>query len=103
MPRRVRLLRTDAGPRDEVDAFLSEQFDAPFDDLFVELHDGDTVHQQAADSVGLFVDGHRVPGAVQLGGGGKAGGPGADNGDPFAGPHRRWFGARPNLRQSRGR
>ena len=64
--------------------------DAAQDDLpLVELHVRDAVHEQSARAVGALEDRDRVAGAVELGGGGQAGGAGADDGDLLAGAHGR--------------
>ena len=59
------------------------------------LEIGDAVAQQAADAVGLFEDGDGVAGARELLRGGEAGGSGTDDGDAFAGAHRRRLGLDP--------
>ena len=45
---------------------VGHQPDAPLDELLVELHVRNAVHQEAADPVGPLEDGDGVPGLVQL-------------------------------------
>ena len=40
--------------------------------LLVELHVGNAVHEQAADAVGAFINGHQVTGAIELRRAGKS-------------------------------
>ena len=68
----------------ELDAGLGEQVDAALDDALVELHVRHAVHQQPADPVVPLEHGDAVAGAVELVGGGEAGGPGADDRDGLA-------------------
>ena len=76
----------DGGVADEFDAGVFHQLDAAEDDfLFVQLHVGDAIHQEAAGTVGALEDRDRVAGLVELLGGGKTGGAGADDGDFLAG------------------
>ena len=65
-------IRADVGVGDELDALRGHQIDAPLDDLFVELHVGNAVHEQPADAVGAFVNGDLMAGAIELRGAGKA-------------------------------
>ncbi len=64
-----------------VDAFIGQHLQTALDNRFFELHIRDAVHEQPADPVGPFVDGDRMPGAVELGGSREPGGAGADDGD----------------------
>ncbi len=75
----------DVGVRDELDAGFAQQIDAPLHDPLVELHVRDAVHQQAADAVGPLVDRDLVADLVELGRGGEARRPAADDRDPLAG------------------
>jgi hypothetical protein len=65
-------LAADVRRSDERHAFLAQQVYAALDDALVELHVRDAVHEQAADTVGPFVDGDGVAGLVELCGGGEA-------------------------------
>ena len=69
--------------------FGRHQIDAALDDLLVQLHVGDAVHEQPADAVGAFVDGHLMAGRVQLRGAGQPGRPGPDHRHLLAGALRR--------------
>ena len=89
------IVLADLAVGDEGDALGRHQIDAALDDALVELHVGDAVHEQAADAVGALEDGDPVAGLVELGGGGKPGGAGADDGDLLAGAHRRRLGHDP--------
>ena len=53
--------------------------------FLVQLHVGDTVHQQAADPIGPLVDGHIMSDLIQLSGGSQSGGAAADDGHALAG------------------
>src|SRR5690606_11279728 len=76
----------DVGVADEGDAFLlHDLYPAKDYVFFVQFHVGDAIHEEAAGAVGAFEDGDGVAGGVELGGGGEAGGTGADDGDFFAG------------------
>src|SRR5690606_8107399 len=76
------LILADLAVGNERDSFVAHQLDPPLDDaLRFELHGGDAVHQQAADAVGPREDGDVVTGTVELGGGGQARRPAADDGD----------------------
>ena len=80
---------------DKLHALLAHQIDAALDDILVQLHVRNAVHQQAADAVRAFVHRHRVAHLVQLIGRGQAGRAGADDGDLFAGPLGGRFGGHP--------
>ena len=67
------------------DALGAHLLDAAVDDVLFQLEVGNAVAQQAADAVGLFIDGDGVAGAAQLLRGGQAGRPAADHGDALAG------------------
>ena len=41
--------------------------DATLDDVFVEFHVGDAVHEEATDTIVAFIDGDIVPRFVELG------------------------------------
>ena len=70
----------------EFDALLFEQLHAAKNDLFfIQLHVGDAIHEQATRTVGALKHGDGVAGGIELGGGGKTGGAGADDGDLLAG------------------
>ena len=58
----------------ELDAFCLHLLDTPVDQVFLHLEIRDAVAQQTADAVVLFKQNHRVTGARELLGGGKAGG-----------------------------
>ncbi len=57
----------------------------PLDQRLVELHVGDAVHQQPADTIGALKDGHFVADGVELVGAGQPGRPGADDSHALAG------------------
>ena len=73
----------DAG--DEPGALGAHLVQPPVEHGLLHLELGDAVAEQAADAVGPLVDGHVVPGAGELLGGGQPGGAGADDGDLLAG------------------
>ena len=90
------IILADLGVGDELDAFGFHQLDAAQHDLLlVELHVGNAVHEQAADAIGAFENGDRVAGLVQLRGGAKSRGTGADDRDFLAGAHLRRLGHDP--------
>src|SRR2546425_9616030 len=60
------------GVRDKLHPFFGHQVDAPLHDDFVELHVGNTIHEQTTDAVGALVHGHPVAGAIQLRSTGKS-------------------------------
>ena len=68
----------------ELDAFGHHLDKAAVDEVLFELEIGDAVAEQAADTVRLFEDRHRVAGAGELLRAGKAGGAGADDSDGLA-------------------
>ena len=57
------------------------------DDLLLQLHVGDTVHQQTADAVGALKDGDAVAPVVELVSHSQTGGAAAHHGHPLAGAH----------------
>src|SRR5262249_10535858 len=71
---------------DEFDPFGGHEIDAALDDALVELHVGNAVHEQAADSVGALEDRDLVASAIELRGTGQSRGAGADHGDLLASP-----------------
>ena len=76
---------------DELNTFCFHQGDAAKDDFFfVELHVGDTIHEQTTGSVGAFEDGDLVAGFVELISAGETGRAGAHDGDGFTRAFRRW-------------
>ena len=64
---------------------------------------GNAVHQQSAGAIGALEDGDRVTGLVELRGGGKPGGAGADDGDFLAGACLRRLGHDPAFLPAAGR
>src|SRR5687767_9578012 len=86
----------DVAIANELDAFLFEQLDPAQDDfLFIELHVGDAVHQQAAGAIRTFEDGYGVAGPVQLRRRRQARGARPHYGDFLPGPHLGRFGHDP--------
>ncbi len=81
-----RNILADFGIRHEADAFGSHQVDTALHDRFVQLHGRNAVHQESADPVGAFIDGHVMARLVQLGCGGQPRRARADDGHAFAGP-----------------
>ena len=77
----------DAG--DEPGALGAHLVQPPVEHGLLHLELGDAVAEQAADAVGPLEDGHVVPGAGELLGGGQPGRAGADDGDLLAGALRR--------------
>ncbi len=75
--------------RHELDTGLPHQVDTPVNQLLVELHVRNAVHQQSADSVRPLIDGHGVAREVQLFGRGEPGRTRADDGNRLAGAFRR--------------
>ena len=90
-----RIIFPDLGVGDEIDAFRRHLIDAALDQFFVQLHVGDAVHEQAAKTVGPFVNRDEMAGAIELGGGAKPGRAGADDRNFFAGARVRRFGLDP--------
>ena len=75
----------DFGVAVKTDAFVFELLNAAQDDfLLVELHVRDAIHEQAAGAIRALENRDRVAGLVELRGGAKPGGAGADDGDLFA-------------------
>ena len=68
----------------ELDALGLELFEPPVDDVLAELEIGDAVAEHAAGLLVLLEDHDAVPGPGQLLCGRQAGGPRADDRDPFA-------------------
>ena len=62
----------DVGVGEEGDAFSLHLRDAAVDDVLFQLEVGDAVAEQAADAVGLFIDGDGMAGAAKLLRGGQA-------------------------------
>ncbi len=56
-----RCVHSDMRVRNERNAFPPHELQAAFNNLLVELHIGDAVHQQAADAVLPFKYGYGVP------------------------------------------
>ena len=75
----------DIGIGAKLDAFGPHLVDAPPDARFFQLEVGNAVHQQPARAIGPLEDGHAMPGAIELLGGGQAGRAAADDGHPLAG------------------
>ncbi|GKT57393.1 conserved hypothetical protein [Colletotrichum tofieldiae] len=69
----------------EVDALGGHEVGTALDDALVELHVGDTVHEQTTGAVGTLIDGDGVPSAVELVGSGQTSGAGTDDGHLLAG------------------
>ena len=84
-----RIILADFGVGAERDAFRGHLIDAALHQGLVQLHIRDAVHEQAADAVGSLKDGHRMAGAIELGGGAQAGRAGTDDGDLLAGAEMR--------------
>ena len=81
-----RIILSDFGVADELDAFGFHLLDAAQHDFFlVELHVRNAIHEQAAGTIGAFENGDGVAGLVQLRGGAKSRRTGTDHGDFFAG------------------
>ena len=61
--------------------------------MLFELHVRDAVHQQSADTIAPLIHRDRMTAAVELIGGGKSRGAGADDGDLFPCPlfRRHWL------------
>mmetsp|Transcript_11658 Transcript_11658/g.27322 ORF Transcript_11658/g.27322 Transcript_11658/m.27322 type:complete len:337 (-) Transcript_11658:419-1429(-) len=64
---------SDIGVGDEFDSFLPQQIDATVHGLLLQLHVGDSVHEQSSDAIGALKDGHLVSHLVQLVGAGQSG------------------------------
>lgn len=73
------------GVGNEFDSFLAQEIDSSFYGFLLELHVGDSVHEEASDAVGTFVDRHLVSHLVELVGGGQSGGSRSDHCDGHAG------------------
>jgi hypothetical protein len=61
-----RQVLTHLGIRHELDALLGHEIDTTLNDFLVELHVGDAVHQQPADSIGPLEDSHPIARLVKL-------------------------------------
>ena len=81
--------RADLDAGAERDAFGRHLLDAPVDQVLLHLEVGNAVAQQAADTVALLEQGHRMPGARKLLRTGEAGRTGTDHRDALAGSVRR--------------
>ena len=81
----------------ELHAFGLHDLDAALDDGFVQLHVGNSVHQQAAHTVGTLEHSHRVAALVQVLGHRQARGAAADDGHALAGAGRGRGGVEPAL------
>src|ERR1039458_7444479 len=79
------------------DALGAHLLDAAVDDVLFQLEVWNAVAQQAADAVGLLIDGNRVYGAAQLLRGCETSRSTADDGDSLAGVLLRRFGMDPAL------
>jgi hypothetical protein len=66
---------------DVLDALSSHEVNTTLNDVLVELHVGDTVHEQTTNTVGTLVYGDFVTSLVELIGGSETCGTGANNGD----------------------
>lgn len=69
---------------DKVDALVRHQLETTLDDALVELHVGNTIHEETSESVVAIVDRDRVTRLVQLIGRGETSGSGSDDGDLLA-------------------
>jgi len=85
---------------EEADAFGAELVDAALDDVFLHFEVGDAVDEQAAETVGLFVDGDGVADAPKLLRGCETSWTGTDDGDSFAGFECGWLGDDPAFGES---
>mmetsp|Transcript_96794 Transcript_96794/g.276534 ORF Transcript_96794/g.276534 Transcript_96794/m.276534 type:complete len:331 (-) Transcript_96794:510-1502(-) len=70
--------------RHELDALLDQHVDSPLDLLLLQLHVGDTVHEQPTDTVLTLVHRHLVPHLIQLVGHRQARRPATDHRDGHA-------------------
>ena len=77
-------LSADSDTSHELDALGSEEVNTTLDDLLVELHVGDTVHEQTTNAVGALEDGDFVAALVELVGGSETCRARADNGNLLA-------------------
>src|SRR5579872_1225187 len=85
---------------DEVHALGAHLIESPVDNVLFEFELGDTVAQQAADAVSLFVHGDRVAGAAQLPGCSQTRWSGAHNGNFFSATNSRRLGVDPAFAES---
>ncbi|GKT49344.1 uncharacterized protein ColSpa_09525 [Colletotrichum spaethianum] len=81
----------------EVDALSSHEVGTALDDALVELHVGDTVHEQTTGAVSALVDGDGMSSAVELVGGGQTSRAGTDDGDLLTGADLGRGGDHPSL------
>src|SRR5690606_12629556 len=86
---RIGASAADIGVGDEVDTLGLQQIDTALHHVLAELHVRNAVHQQAADTIGALVHGHRVAELIQLRGSGETRWTRADNRDLLAGARRR--------------
>ncbi len=76
-----RVISTDVGVAEELDALSFHLAEAPEDYLFlVQLHVGNAIHQQAAGTIGTFEDGYPMARAIELRCSTQSGGARADYG-----------------------
>ena len=78
----------------------AQLLDPPLDDVLLHLEMWNAIDQQAAQTIGLFIDRHRVPGAAKLLRRGQSRRPGADNRDPLPRLKRGRLGNDPALRKA---
>jgi hypothetical protein len=74
----------DEAAGDVLDTLGGHEVDTTLNDVLVELHVGDTVHEETTNTVGTLVDGDLVAGLVQLIGSGETCGTRTDDGDGLA-------------------
>ena len=67
-----------------LDTLSGHEVDTTLDDVLVELHVGDAVHEKTTNAVRTFVDSHLVAGLVQLVGSSEASGTRTNDGDGLA-------------------
>ena len=82
---------------DKLHAPIAHQVDSAFNDVLVQLHVRDAVHQQATYAVGAFENRHRMPHFVQLIGRRQTSRAGAYDGNFFTSAISGWFGDHPAL------
>jgi hypothetical protein len=72
------------GVAQELHALFFKDFETAQDDLFlIQLHVGDTIHEQPTGAIGAFKHGDPMTSLVELRGGAKTGRAGTDDGDFF--------------------
>jgi hypothetical protein len=72
---------TNEAASDVLDALGGHEVNTALNDILVELHIGDTVHEQTTNTVRALVDSHLVTSLVELVGSGKTSRSGTDDGD----------------------